>query len=371
MKWLTTKLNQIPERWRWLARQHGVWVVLVGGGVMAWIFNSGYDLVRVNRFLTKEPDYLSGFSGFYRSMGYVLGYVIAALIKFPHRFLPILAVMWALAVLHYRYLFKPLIINTSGLKKGAYGIALWLVWLGAKAGVTAWLGFDRLSDFLAGLWMGLALLFAVWAYFRRLRHIRWQLTAQKTRAELDALKAQINPHFLFNSLNNIFGTALTENGPRTANSVQQLASMLRYMLEQANSDRASIGAELRFLDEYVLLQKQRMPENELQRIHFSYDWDEIPAQVAPLLLSPLLDYAFRQRQVADAGVLGFLRADALVQDGQLQFKLDYTCSPRWTDTADELQNVRQRLTLIYPDRHQFTVRTENNTAHLILTINLN
>lgn len=281
-----------------------------------------------------------------------------------------LAVVWALAALHYRYLFVRFAVGTSWQKKAGYAVVLiGLRWL-LVAGLTAWIGFGGISSAVVNWVLVYVILYAYFAHFRRLRRVRYQLTAQTTRAELDALKAQINPHFLFNSLNNIFGTALTENGPRTADSVQQLSRILRYMLEQADIDRADISAELRFLDEYVLLQKQRLPSPTATDVQFDYTWDEEPAQVAPLLLSPLLDYAFR-RSVDEHEGAGFLHASAVVEARQLQFVLDYTCPDSPPAQADELQNVRQRLALIYPNDHRFNLREDGHTAHLELTINLN
>ncbi len=368
MRWITDRINRIPERWRMRAQQYGVWIVLVAGIALAWRFDSRHLFIRLDSYLQEgggltekqEKNWMN-----------VLGFWVATLVISPLRSMPTLGIAWALAMLHYRSVFLRFAINTGWRKKAAYVlIVVVLRWVFMR-GVTAWLGFDRISGAVVNAWLVFAVLFAYFAHFRRLRSARRQLTEQTTRAELDALKAQINPHFLFNSLNNIFGTALTENGPRTADSVQQLSRILRYMLEQASVDRTSVGTELQFLDEYVLLQKQRLPDSDAASVQFAYEWDEEPAQVAPLLLSPLLDYAFRRSTDAHTSGSGFLRANASVQARQLQFRMDYTCADYPAEPSDELQNVRQRLTLMYPGRHQFALNEEGTVAHLEITINLN
>ncbi len=366
MAWFTNWINRIPDRWRSVLQHYGVWIVLAGSIGLAWAADSRQELIDFGRFAARKPP-----ENLFVGFGYAVGYIIGGLIKYPHRQLPMIGVVWAFTKLHYRYLFARLAVHANWrYQLACVGLILALRSL-LITGLTAWLGFAVLSSPLVNAWLAVALLYAFITYFRHLRETRRQLTEQKTRAELDALKAQINPHFLFNSLNNIFGTALTENGPRTADSVQQLARILRYMLEQADTNRASVGTELRFLDEYVLLQKQRLPLQTAADVRFTYEWDEEPAQVAPLLLSPLLDYAFRQSiDVTNHGA-GFLHANAQVQARQLQFVLSYSCPVGPAEQTDELQNVRQRLNLIYPECHQFTLREAGATAQLELTINLN
>ena len=88
------------------------------------------------------------------------------------------------------------------------------------------------------------------------------LTQQRTKAELDALKAQVNPHFLFNSLNSIYGTAIVEDSPRTAESIQQLSGIVRYVMEESRLQTTDVRRELRFIDDYVELQRVRIPNQE-------------------------------------------------------------------------------------------------------------
>lgn len=107
------------------------------------------------------------------------------------------------------------------------------------------------------------------------------------------MKAQINPHFLFNSLNNIYGTAMVEEAPRTANSLQQLSSIMRYVLEKSKMEYVNIADEIKFLNDYTFMHELRIPKRDNINIDVKIDWDEQPAEIAPLLLNPIIENAFK------------------------------------------------------------------------------
>ena len=206
---------------------------------------------------------------------------------------------------------------------------------------------------------------------RKNRKEQISLVQQRTQAELNALKAQVNPHFLFNSLNNIYGTAILEDSPRTAESIQQLSGIVRYVMEESRLQTTDIQRELRFIDDYVELQRIRLPNQDNITISTRIDWDEKPARIVPLLLNPLIENAFKYGVSIQHPC--FVRIRLRVQGGILTLTTENSVWPR-TDlekgTGLGLANVRQRLALAYPERHRLRVQNENDTFSVNLTIDL-
>ncbi|QKZ11764.1 sensor histidine kinase [Spirosoma sp. KUDC1026] len=219
-------------------------------------------------------------------------------------------------------------------------------------------------------WIYTVIFIAVRAY-RQNRRRQKELELQRTRAELQALKAQVNPHFMFNTLNNLYGTAITGNMDRTAAGIEQLSSVMRHITEASQQDVILIEQELRFVEDTVELHRMRVPQTESIQIRAVMDWDEKPAQIAPLLLNPLVENAFKygismQRpsfvdisiRVTDGTLTGTIR-NSIVSRTQLE-----------KGTGTGLKNVRQRLALAYPNRHLLRIEQTNDEFIVYLTINL-
>lgn len=230
---------------------------------------------------------------------------------------------------------------------------------------------ETMASVFASLFLIYMIVYGFITDFRKTRKEQLALIQQRTQAELDALKAQVNPHFLFNSLNNIYGTALLEDSPRTAESIQQLSGIVRYVMEESRLQTTDIQRELRFIDDYVELQRIRLPSQDTITISTRIDWDEKPAQIAPLLLNPLIENAFKYGISIQHPCFVHIRLQ--VQDGVLRLTTENSILPR-TDleksTGLGLANVRQRLILAYPERHTLLVREENSTFSVNLTIDL-
>lgn len=207
--------------------------------------------------------------------------------------------------------------------------------------------------------------------YRKSRKLQLALVQQRTQAELDALKAQVNPHFLFNSLNNIYGTAIQEDSPRTAESIQQLSGIVRYVMEESRLQTTDIQRELRFIDDFVELQRIRLPDQENIDISIDIEWDEKPAQIVPLLLNPLIENAFKYGISIQYPC--FVRIRLRVHNGTLTLVTENSVLPRTgleRGTGLGLANVRQRLALAYPDRHTIHIEEQNGSFRVNLTIDL-
>ncbi|MEZ0487168.1 sensor histidine kinase [Fibrella aquatica] len=359
--WIKSLVNRIPRPVQriWLA--YNVWIILVLSVVGLWLLNGEW---LINSYLDPTAGFRKLDEGGSFRAGAFVGFIVGRLVWHPFVTLAWLGLFWSVAALHYRYLFNRL-KKVTWQKLVLYAILLWASKDVVADLLTFWLHDEHRASYgLANTFMISNILYTFWSYFRDSRKARQQLTEQTTQAELAALKAQINPHFLFNSLNNIFGTALTEGGQRTPDGVQQLSRLMRYQLEKTQTERVDIDLELRFLDEYVQFHRQLMPDP--YALTHDFDWDEQPIQMAPLLLTPLVDYALQHRQ---AGKNVPIHSRLSVQKQVLHYQLTYPANPT-VNVDHELNNVDQRLTTLYPGLYTLKSLEHDQLNTLSLTINL-
>jgi LytS/YehU family sensor histidine kinase len=186
------------------------------------------------------------------------------------------------------------------------------------------------------------------------------------RQELRVLRAQVSPHFLFNTLNNLYGTALAERSPQTAERIEQLSGVMRYLLEEARAPFVSLRRELRFLDDYLHLQRIRLPERESIRLEVSVFWDERPGHIVPMLLQPLLEQAFRQGISLQRPCL--VRIDLRIEAGTLTLTVQHSIQPtsgglpgQTTEPGLDVATLTNRLSQAYPSRHTLTTDETDQT----------
>ena len=182
----------------------------------------------------------------------------------------------------------------------------------------------------------------------------------KTSADLQFLRSQVNPHFLFNALNTIYGIAIQERSPRAAEASQRLGDMMRFMLQENLLDRIPLARELEYLDNYITLQRLRIAESETVTIETRLDPPGDDGMIAPMLLIPFVENAFKHGVSFQRPA--WIRLRVLLKDGWLQ--ADFSNSVQVRNAADTerlntgvgLQNVRDRLLLQYPNRHELVIR---------------
>lgn len=216
-----------------------------------------------------------------------------------------------------------------------------------------------------------ALVFTAIRAFRHSRQQRRLLEQQKTQAELAALKAQVNPHFLFNTLNNLYGTALTGDSERTAAGIEHLSGVMRHMVEESKRDRTPIGKELKFLENTIDLHRMRLPRLDTIRVQSRLDYDGKPAEIAPLLLVPFIENAFKYGISMSQPC--FVTIRLTVEEGKLTFRCRNSIMPANqldSSTGTGIDNVRQRLSLLYPNRHRLTTQQVHDVFDVALTITL-
>ncbi len=194
--------------------------------------------------------------------------------------------------------------------------------------------------------------------------------AEKERAdqELNLLKNQINPHFLFNTLNTIYSLALV-NSEHTAEAVMKLSEMMRYVLQDVNREKVPVALELDYIRHYVGLQQLRLNQNIT--VVLEVKDDDAGQQVAPILLIPFVENVFKH------GTSAHERAEILIRikcsGNTLELKTINRIFPeRYKEEGSGigLTNTRKRLELIYPGKHQLDLKDEGDRFFVNLTIEL-
>ncbi|MBD2700201.1 histidine kinase [Spirosoma sp. BT702] len=197
-----------------------------------------------------------------------------------------------------------------------------------------------------------------------------QIDREKLQAELQLLKSQIHPHFLFNTLNNLYALTLHKSD-RSPAIVLKLSELLSYMLYECNATEVPLQKEIAFMRNYIGLEQLRYGERLDMSVNITGEYGN--KQIAPLLLVPFLENAFKHgasEQLEQA----WMHIDLSVQDNMLKFKVINSCE--LADYGDAplggigLQNVTKRLQLLYPNRHEQRIVTEQETFMVTLTLEL-
>jgi hypothetical protein len=182
-----------------------------------------------------------------------------------------------------------------------------------------------------------------------------EIASEKVNAELSFLKAQINPHFLFNTLNNIYALASAQS-EKTAPAVMKLSSIMRYVLTEARNDLVPLEKEIQFTTHYIELQKMRLTDKP--SIAFNIKGDPLGRQIAPLLLLPFVENAFKYgvstREVSPICILLEIKKDSMYFS-VTNHKHINTLLRMADNTGIGIQNTRRRLDLLYPDRYDLAI----------------
>jgi len=201
---------------------------------------------------------------------------------------------------------------------------------------------------------------------------RKNLENENLKSELSYLKMQLNPHFFFNTLNNIY--ALIENSPGKAQeSVHGLAKLMRYHLYETNEERVSLSGEIEIMKNYINLMKLRLTSNtEVESI---FQVENPQTLVAPLLFIPLIENSFKHG--VNPNEKSQIRI-SLIEKNQLitfesyneDFPQKYTNDNNIENNGIGLENLQKRLLLIYPEKHTFIKEYVNNKFHVKVMIQL-
>jgi sensor histidine kinase YesM len=194
---------------------------------------------------------------------------------------------------------------------------------------------------------------------------------QKAQIELKALKAQINPHFFFNTLNSIYSMALDKDD-RLPVTVLQLSDLMRYFLYESKEDFIPLEKELVVLNNYIALQRIRSGK-ELE-VEIRTEGEILKQQIAPLLLITFLENAFKHGAKGSTGP-AYIRMLLQAEDQQLNFRLENNTGTIGEPGSNNykgvgLENVKRQLELLYPGKHQLTVSEQAHSFVVRLQLTL-
>jgi hypothetical protein len=205
----------------------------------------------------------------------------------------------------------------------------------------------------------------LWAIYNRLK----QTETEKLTAQIASLKSQINPHFLFNTLNNIYATAI-DSSPKSADMVDKLSEMMRYTMKDTQQDFVLLEDEINYINNFIELQRMRLDRS----VKLEYrNMDDIPAlQIAPMLLIPFVENAFKH------GVNSEQKSHIKIEMtmNKTEFRLSVVNNKVnvqkeiFEKSGLGIENTMHRLNLIYPSKHLLIINDSDKEFSVSLHINL-
>ena len=193
-----------------------------------------------------------------------------------------------------------------------------------------------------------------------------QTQLQLKEQELKLLKMQIHPHFLFNSLNTIYGFAL-QKGDEAPEMILKLSNLLDYILYQIEKPKVLLDEEINHLEDYISLEKMRF--HDTLKVDFKKEILQENVQISPMLLIPFVENSFKHGKIVD-GVL-HINIQLKVESNKLVFTIENSSKNKEiSKTGIGIENIRKRLQMLYPDKHQLKIQDKEATFSVSLKIQL-
>jgi two-component system LytT family sensor kinase len=270
----------------------------------------------------------------------------------------------------------PISIILSGIVTAIGHIMVWL-YLSVPLGRT--FSFERMGRFVLanfsegiGIYMLIALTSYAFNYYRRYREgqVRTlQLEAQLSKAQLEALKMQLHPHFLFNTLHSI-SALLTQDTEAARTMITRLGDFLRLTLENSGSEEVTLQQEMEFLTCYLAIERIRFQDRLLTRV--DVDDDALDAKVPNLILQPIVENAIRHG-IALRSTPGLIEIEAKHLNGLVRIQVrdngpglsEHRISENLFNRGLGLANTGQRLERLYGSRHLFDLRNNPNGGFVV------
>ncbi|WP_233530758.1 sensor histidine kinase [Gelidibacter salicanalis] len=196
---------------------------------------------------------------------------------------------------------------------------------------------------------------------------RKEATNFKLESELQHLHYQLQPHFFFNSLNNIY--SMVDISPEQAKkSIHSLSKLMRYMLYETNMDLVPLSKEIDFIKKYIDLMKLRVSDKT--EVSYNFPEEETGIKIAPLLFISLIENAFKHG--VSATKESYINISMTSNEKTVQFAIENDNFPKKTDDKSGsgigLQNLEKRLELLYPNKHSFNTSVKDNNFLIDLKI---
>ncbi|WP_241480003.1 sensor histidine kinase [Kordia jejudonensis] len=192
------------------------------------------------------------------------------------------------------------------------------------------------------------------------------LKKEKTAIELKMLKAQLNPHFLFNTLNNIYSLSII-NSPKTSESIGKLSEILDYVLYRCNQKYVPLAGEITLLENYISLERLRYDE----RLEVTFTHHVAPqTEIAPLILLSMVENAFKHGAGEDSGSPK-ITINLTQEEDVLTFTVFNTTAKlpqEKSGGAIGLENSKKQLELLYPNTHTIAIEQQENSFQVVITL---
>ncbi len=197
-----------------------------------------------------------------------------------------------------------------------------------------------------------------------------KIEKEKLSAELELLKAQLYPHFLFNTLNNLY-SLVYEKSDKAPKMLMRLSGLLSYVLYECKVNEVLLTKEISIIKDYVALEKERYDERLDISLNFSGDIDD--KMIAPMLFQPFIENAFKHGTAEQIGKV-WMSIDLSVKKNQLYFKVINSCNNNPAETPERhgvgIENVKKRLELLYPGRFELQNGIEDDVYIVSLSLEL-
>lgn len=225
---------------------------------------------------------------------------------------------------------------------------------------------ERLFDlFIAIFWLAVAYIVLVWV-IKQLRHYR-QMKNESARAELALLKSKIDPHFFFNTLNNLYGLVV-EKSEQAPEVILKLSDIMRHTIYEGEKERVPLGDEIAYLQKYIEIHEIRY--HKKIEINFDKVADKDDYQIAPLLLIILVENAFKHG-VESLTNDAILKIQLMAKANSLYFSVENNFDDRIDHQPGiGLKNLRRRLELLYPNKHLLQLQQDGGQFKATLEIDL-
>ncbi|MEM9928913.1 MAG: histidine kinase [Bacteroidota bacterium] len=270
--------------------------------------------------------------------------------KYILRFVPLFLVLTALFLLGKQYLLDGFTHQDKWMYSVRFGLSVFM----SAFFVTAFVGLLKFVE----------------DYFELDARSK-ELENRQLTSELRFLKAQVNPHFLFNTLNNLYYLAVNQSD-QTPEVIAKLSGMMRYMIHESNADQVALTKEIEYMENYLDLERLRL--NEEVPITFEVDGDIAAARIKPLILITFLENAFKHG-IGNNSDTSWITISLKTINNTLEYIVSNSVVPNAQKTVREtsgigLANVRRRLELSYPEKYTLAIHEDLERYQVKLQLDL-
>lgn len=236
-----------------------------------------------------------------------------------------------------------------------------------SGGLSAFIGQISMMTFLGLIAGSLSIIIKGFITWYDEIKIKEELNFKNHQVELALVKSQLDPHFLFNTINNI-DTLMLKNASLASEYLNKLSDILRFMLFETKTEKTDLSKEIEYLEKYIALQKIRTSNDHF--VHFTVKGESKNIKISPMLFIPFVENAFKHahnKKLDDA-----IRISIVIEDKKIHFECEnkYTATNHIQINKSGLGNdlIKKRIELLYPRLHQLVISDQNNSYKVNLTI---